>query len=485
MKGRRPAGWMEIALISLVLVSAVTLSLLAEPKTYLGVTFPHGDLAFADRVVDYVAASCVRNAYDDPEEALGPPDAFTSGCSGCHGCNGCDTHAVALGFRLSQIDDRGFLVIEFVDNVLLDVPGDDLFIFITNGKPCYVEISINGFTWIPVGETFGCPAGIDIGPYVNEGEEFRFVRMTDVPADEDHSDCPGASIDAIGAMGTGEEEVFFGEASGGLAIQPVGQLLFSFGQRAADAILILLDTTSSMGDTIDGRPKIEIAKDAVIGLLDRIPAGTTVGLRTFASCGQSKLLSPLDDPVGVSALKAAVRLLGPGGSTPLAFAIEQAEEDCSSIPGAKTVVIVSDGMETCKGNPIQAAKGLAASASQLTAYTIGFDVGGNLAARDQLVEIARVLDGEYLDARDADELSLALSLAAPLSYTVTDASGNVVYTGYLGDTGPGELPAGTYTVVIDAAPPIELEDVVISGDGTTRIVIGSVGGRLSAEVFED
>ena len=148
MKGRRPAGWMGIVLISLVLVSAVALSTLAEPKTYKGVTFPHGDLAFADRVVAYVAASCVRNAYDDPEEALGPPDAFTSGCQGCHGCSGCDTHAVALGFRLSQIDDRGYLVIEFVDNVLLDVPGDDLFIYITNGKPAYVEISTNGFTWL-------------------------------------------------------------------------------------------------------------------------------------------------------------------------------------------------------------------------------------------------------------------------------------------------------------------------------------------------
>jgi len=457
---------------------------MAEPKTYSGITFPHGDLAFADRVVEYVAASCVRDAYDDPEEALGPPDASSSGCSGCYGCEGCDTNAVALGFRLSEIDDRGYLVIEFVDNVLMDVPGDDLFIFITNGKPCYVEISANGFTWIPVGEASGCPASIDIGPYVEEGAEFRFVRMTDVPADEDHSDCPGASIDAIGGMGTGEE-IFFGEATGGLAIQPLGQLLFSFGQRSGDVILILLDTTSSMGDTINGREKIEIAKDAIIGLLDRIPEGATVGFRTFASCGQSKLISPLDDPLDLAALRTAVRAIGPGGSTPLAFAIEQAQGDCASIVGPKTVVIVSDGMETCRGNPIEAAKGLAASVGDLTAYTIGFDVGGNLVARDQLIEIAQILGGQYLDAKNADELSLALSLAAPLSYTVSDANGDVVYEGRLGDSGPGQLPAGTYTVIIDSIPPIELTDVVITGDGTTRIVIDSVGGQLRAEVYEE
>ena len=47
------------------------------------------------------------------------------------------------------------------------------------------------------------------------------------------------------------------------------------------------------------------------------------------------------------------------------------------------------------------------------------------------------------------------------------------------------MPAGTYTIVIDAAPPIELENVVVSGDGTTRVIIDSVGGQLRAEVFED
>ena len=485
MNGMGPARSMGVIAISLFLVSVLGLTLLAEPTTYAGVTFPHGDLAFADRVVAYVAASCVRNAYDDPEEALGPPDALTSSCSGCYGCEGCDTHAVALGFRLSEIDDRGYLVIEFTNNVLMDVPGDDLFVFITNGKPAYAEISANGFTWIPVGEAAGCPASIDIGPYVDEDDEFRFVRLTDVPADEDHSDCPGASIDAIGAMGTGEEEVFFGEASGGLAIQPVGQLVFSFGQRTSDVILILLDTTSSMGELIDERAKIEIAKDAVIGLLDRLPDGATVGFRTFASCEQSKLISPLDDPLDLTALRAAVRAIVPGGSTPLAYAIEQAIDDCASIPGPKTVVIVSDGMETCKGNPIQAAQDLASSGAQMTAYTIGFDVGGNLAAREQLIAIAGVLSGEYLDAEDAEELTLALSLAAPLSYTITDRDGNVVYSGRLGDAGPGQLPAGTYTIVIDAAPPIELENVVVSGDGTTRVIIDSVGGQLRAEVFED
>jgi Mg-chelatase subunit ChlD len=477
-------AWVKVLMLAVALVGLCSAASFGEPKTYAGVTFPHGDLAFADRVVEYVAASCVRNAYDDPEEALGPPDASTSGCSGCYGCDGCDTNAVALGFRLSMIDDRGYLVVEFVDNVLLDVSGNDLFIYITNGKPAFVEISTNGVTWIPVGQTSGCPAAIDIAPYVTGDDEYRFVRLTDVPADEDHSDCPGASIDAIGAMGEGEETIYFGEASGSINIRPTGQLLLDFRQGSADTLLILLDTTGSMADMVGGRQKIEIAKSAVIGLLDRLPAGSTVGLRTFSKCETNRLISPLDDPLSISEIKTEIEALFPAGLTPLAYTLEQAKIDVESVSGAKTLVLVSDGMETCQGSPTRAAADLAATRYSLTSYVIGFDVGGNLAARDQLIEIAQILGGTYLDAEDADQLSLALSIAAPLAYDVINEDGDVVYSGRLGDTGPGALAAGTYTVVIDSNPPIVIDDVDITGDGTTRIVIGTVNGALTAEVIE-
>ena len=484
MKGRRLARWASVCLLVAILVGALSGAAVAEPKTYSGVAFPNGDLSFADRVVDYVAASCVRNAYDDAEEALGPPDACGD-CEGCYGCNGCDTHAVALGYRLSTIDDRGYLVIEFVDNTLLDVAGDDLFIFITNGKPADVEISTNGVTWIYLGVATGCPAAFDIGPYVNAGDEFRFVRVTDVAADEDSSECPGPSIDAIGAMGDAQAEVFFGDASGTIDIQPVGQLLLDFRQGSDDTLMILLDTTGSMADLIGGREKIDIAKEAVTGVLDRLIAGSTVGLRAFSRCGTNNLISPLDDPLTIDELKTEVDALFPQGLTPLAYTLEQAKVDVDSIPGSKTLILVSDGMETCGGNTTAAARELADARYPLTAYVIGFDVGGNLAARDQLIRIADILGGTYLDAEDADQLSLALSVAAPVQYTITDEDGTEVYVGRLGDTGPGELATGTYTIVIDSIPPIVLEDVRISGDGTTRVVIGSVGGTLTAEVFEN
>ena len=475
MNGRVFVGWALRGFLALVLVLAVGLGSVSESATYYGVTFPHGDLAFADRVVDYMAASCVRDAYDDPEEALGPPDA----CSmGCEGCDGCDTNAVSLGFRLSVLDNRGYLIIEFVDNILIDVAGADLFVYITNNKPARVEISSDGFNYIFVGETVGYPGAIDIGPYVGEGTEFRFVRLSDIPADEDHSECPGPSIDAIGAMGPAIQ-VAEGAAFGSLELQPVGDLAFAFDYQPS-SFMIILDTSSSMGDMIDGGLKIDIAKDVILDLLDNLPEGALVGIRTFGGCGRSRLIAPIA-ALDRGLLKAEVQALTPGGATPIALALELAKGDFEAVPDPKLILLVSDGMETCDGDPVSAAKDLLQTGYDLRIHVVGFDIGQQLPARDQLIEIARSTGGLYYDARSSGELRRALSLVAPFSYTVYDEEGSVVFEGRIGEDGPSLL-AGIYTVVIDTSPPITLTSVVVQDQSTTLITVEQANGGFRAEV---
>ncbi len=475
MNGRAFVGWVLCGFTIFVILLVAGLGAISEPATYFGVTFPQGDLAFADRVVDYVVASCVRDAYDDPEEALGPPDACPSGCEGCEGC---DTNAVALGFRLSSLDSRGYLIIEFVDNALADVAGADLFVYITNNKPCRVEISSDGSNYLFVGETVGYPGAIDIGPYVGEGTEYHFVRLTDVPADEDHSECPGPSIDAIGAMGPAVQ-IAEGEAFGSLELQPIGDLAFAFDYQPS-SFMIVLDTSSSMGDRIDGDLKIEIAKNVIIDLLDNLPEGASVGIRTFGGCGHSVLIAQVA-ALEREPLKAEVRALQPGGATPIALALELAKTDLEAVPEPKLLLLVSDGMETCGGDPVSAAKDLLQSGYDLRIYVVGFDVGENAPARDQLIEIARSTGGLYYDARSSEELRRALSIMAPFSYTVYDDEGNSVFEGRIGQDGPS-LPAGAYSVVIDTSPPITLTSVVIQDQSTTLITVEQVNGEFRAEV---
>jgi len=417
MQVRACADGVWIGLILLALISLIGFSLAGEPATYGGVTFPQGDLAFADRVVAYVAASCVRDAYDDPIEALGPPDACGSACEGCHGCS---TNAVALGFRLSEIDYRGYLILEFVDNVLTDVPGDDLFIYITNDNPCRVEISADGVNFILLGETVGYPGGIDIAPFIGGVGQFRYVRLSDVPADEDHSECAGPSIDAVGTMSTAE--VVIGETTGKLEIQPVGELSTAIDWTPA-SILIVLDASSSMAERIGGELKIDIAKDVIYDLLDNLPDDMLVGMRTFSGCGNSPVIAPIA-PLDREGLKKEIAKIVPRSLTPIAYALQQAKDDFSRVTGRKMILLVSDGMETCGGDPVKAAEDLIAAGYDLRIQVVGFDVAQDSPARDQLMKIAAATGGAYFDASNKEELRRALSLSAPFTYTVYDQAGD-------------------------------------------------------------
>ncbi len=461
---------------SIVVVAAFAL---AEPTTYWGVTFPDGDVSFADRVVSYCAASCVRGAMGDPSAALGPPDCGRNGGKRLYGC---DTCAVSLGFRVSYLDDRGYLIVEFVDNRLIDVPGNDLFVYITDDKPGLVEISSDGIHFVHVGEVRDYPGAIDIAPFVSGQEEFRFVRISDVPADEDSSPCPGPSIDAIGAMGP-PVSVLPREAFGVLEVLPLGELaILARRERPAENLLLILDTSTSMDEAFEDASKLAVAKRILLELVDNIPAGTGVGFRSFGGCERSKLLVPIG-PIDHTEMKSQIQGLRTSGATPLAYVLEKAREDFAEVLGSKLMILVSDGMETCKGDPIAAARALVAAGYDLRVQIVGYDVARYQAAREQLKEIAEVAGGVYFDASDSQQLRRALQIAAPIQYQVYNDLGELVFAGVLGEAGP-RLPTGVYRVIIETVPPLELTGISVQSAQTTTITLRRADGNYVTEVTQ-
>lgn len=479
MDGICRTRWILLSVIAIALIITFTLIAFAQATTYSGVTFPHGDRSFADRVVTYVAASCADGGYDDPRAALGPPDC---GGDGCHACQGCDTCAVALGFRLSEIDDRGKLVLEFVDNTLVDVEGDDLFIYITNGKACRVEISANGSHFIPVGTVTGYPGKINISPFVTPGEEFRFVRLSDVPADEDKSPCPGPSIDAVGAMGPLRVVEEIGEASGFLTLQAIGELALRVAQAPQD-LLIILDSSSSMGDRFEDSIKMEIAKEVLKEFVTDLPDGIRVGLRVFGGCEYSRLVRPIE-LLNRATLQAQIQSIETGGKTPIAYTLEQAKGDFANVPGMKLILLVSDGMETCDGDPVASALALIETGYKLQINVVGFDIGEVQGAREQLMEIARATGGIYYDAQSREELRMALRLSDQIIYVIYNQEGAEVATGVIGgqgELGKEALKPGVYRVILDTSPTTEL-NITIEPGQTTQIELALSNGGYSVEV---
>jgi len=168
------------------------------------VHFPLGDKSFADEVVAFNMGHPEPQPANarDPHNALGIPDNNDKQHSGF----------VTLGCG-------GSLTLRFTDNVLVDVNGPDLWVFEVGPsvEPTHVDISRDGITWIDVGKVAGGTAGIDIHDFVEPGDSFTYVRLTDLK-----KDCggrwPGADIDAVGAIG------------GALHISLQSSVLFDFNQ---------------------------------------------------------------------------------------------------------------------------------------------------------------------------------------------------------------------------------------------------------------
>jgi len=145
---------------------------------------PCGEQAFADRVVDYrVGDPAPSEASRNSEEALGPPN-YAKG-----------TGYVTLGCG-------GALDLEFTRVRLVDVDGPDLYVFEAGDavEPTQLEISPDGRNWVNIGKVSGGKASVDIHGFVQPGQQFRFVRLTDLKT-ECSSETPGADIDAVAAVG--------------------------------------------------------------------------------------------------------------------------------------------------------------------------------------------------------------------------------------------------------------------------------------------
>jgi PEP-CTERM motif len=163
-----------------------------------GTDFPQGAVSFADAVVSYsVGSGGVSAAHNNPLNAVGLPNyAGDSNCTGNPGCS-----FVSLG-------NGGSIVLRFVDNKLTGSGTNALDLWIFEVGPAVedttVEISKDGIVWSSVGTVTGSTSGINIDAFgFGIGDQFEYVRLTDVSADQPGSGITqGADIDAVGAIST-------------------------------------------------------------------------------------------------------------------------------------------------------------------------------------------------------------------------------------------------------------------------------------------
>lgn len=194
----------------------------------------------------------------------------------------------------------------------------------------------------------------------------------------------------------------------------------------AARVEIILDVSGSMRAQMGAETRIDAARKAIRATLAGIQPDSVVGLRLYGhrvsqdnkaeSCKDTELAVPFQ-PVDKPAFQAMVDRAMPRGQTPLTYSLEQAARDFGPASDEERVIIlVSDGEESCGGNPEAAARNLLAQGFKLKVHTIGFDV--DAAARAQLEAISSATGGEYHDARNAAALAESLTRLAQKSLLV-------------------------------------------------------------------
>lgn len=188
--------------------------------------------------------------------------------------------------------------------------------------------------------------------------------------------------------------------------------------HCADKSIIVFDASGSMWAQIDGKTRIEIARETVRSVLGTLPADRELGLMAYGhrekgSCEDIELLVP-PAAGSASAIIASTDKLNPKGKTPLSEAVKRAATELKYTEEKATVILVTDGIETCNADPCALGNELEKAGIDFTAHVVGFglteDEGKKVAC------LAVNTGGKYIEAKDAG------SLADALKTTVVEAA---------------------------------------------------------------
>ncbi|SDL44864.1 Ca-activated chloride channel family protein [Catalinimonas alkaloidigena] len=278
-------------------------------------------------------------------------------------------------------------------------------------------------------------------------------------------------------------------------------------------ILFLLDGSGSMLARMEGNySRMVVAKRLLSDLVDSL-AGKPhleLALRVYGhqfdrrqkNCQDSKL------EVGFSAnnvdrIKERLRAIVPRGTTPIAYSLEQAARDFPSDPRSRNIVIIiTDGLESCDGDPCTVALALQKSRTFLKPFIIGLDAQGNnfadaFACLGQYFEaydiktFRQVLDKVMKQTLEPTTLSVELldsdgkptetNVNMQFSNSVTGATEYDFYH-YLDEKGQTDHLAVdavlSYDILVRTIPPVLKEDVYLEGGQHNVVRISAPQGAL-------
>jgi len=180
-------------------------------------------------------------------------------------------------------------------------------------------------------------------------------------------------------------------------------------------VLFIIDTSDRMSGKfpnftkLSDLSKMQITTDAFQSLLTKLPKNINVGLEVYGhqgdkDCTAVQILNPVL-PLDTVAISDNIRKLTPErGAIPLANALQQASESLRDLSGNKSIVVFSDGKDTCGGHPEEVVKSF--QEQGIIVHVLGIDVKKDETA--QLSDIATASNGMYYAINNQEDLEKSL-----------------------------------------------------------------------------
>ena len=231
-------------------------------------------------------------------------------------------------------------------------------------------------------------------------------------------------------------------------------------EAAQEQAIIVLDASGSMWGQINGKPKLEIARETLATVLKDTPDTMALGLMAYGhrekgNCDDIELVVPVrtGSAGDIATAAAKMKFLG---MTPLSESVARAARELRFTEQKATVILITDGLETCKADPCALGKELEESGVDFTAHVVGFGLSAE--EGKQVACLAENTGGRYLAANDADGLAAALTetvVAAPPEPPAPEATLDA----------PDSAPMSSRILVTWTGPAHQYDDVQVFAPG--------------------
>jgi hypothetical protein len=332
-------------------------------------------------------------------------------------------------------------------------------------------------------------AGVSIqGEMFRRGVDFLLKHQTNDPASFDNGSWEAMNTESPKPSRYAQTMWAVIGLAGAYGPEPTGalQIVKQEGDKPpARNLAIVLDVSGSMNQKLGDGTRWKTALAMLEEVVKELPDDLNVGLRVYGhrhssksvgTCKDTQLVVPIARLDRERVVKAASSLR-PRGETPLIYSSLQAVNDLKDVGGG-SVILITDGEESCGGDPVTAATEIKNSGVDVTLNIVGFTLTGEK-VEAELGALAGSTGGRYYSAQDGAQLARAVKLAAlhRLPYDILDKFGKVLVSGQTSELSR-ELPPGNYRIRIDALGQKLEEPLTIAPNETTVISLGVENDRF-------